>query len=280
METVAKVVQESDPLSRPFREISSWSEWKKKWTAVTTVEEAFGLLHVGFAVPEKEVKFNALEEERADRVQLYLEVSNGHAFFPSSQKRTLRQKVAEKAWKVLCNEVFASRGRMAGFTGTDWSIFCTTPAVFRKLLWFFTVGEGQNLPTKPTHDHDVARKFLLWMISFVWQLETPDRDQEKLYKDSRPLMAEMLCRMDVPEIIHRSSLEVDEPTLTRLKKLALSLDTKFSGHRAFYRNVDEAVFYRSRIAELVVVIEASRRGGQFWENQRAREEAAKLAVRA
>lgn len=278
-----EITETSHPLfSKRFSRLSSWRRWQERWDAVETVEEAVGLLHVGFDVPVEHW------HENEARISLYLKTADGFRepdFFEtvddctakcssfSERPSTMAGEVALKAWRVLCDGVF--KNRQEEREEPSWLLLIKEPMIFKEIIWFFSVGSCRNLPWLGSKDYhsEVARQFLKDMIGLVWHdsrfRSWPMLEGARaLHNESRPLMAEILCRMSSPDILRRRRLEIDQPTLARLRELAL-VQRLGSGS---YGSLEEAVHDYAPVAELVLVIEADLRAAARQEAIREAEQ--------
>lgn len=192
-------------LTREVRPIRDWSEWFDLWKKAETMEQMLGLLHVGFNMPFKLLKYGDKEYDEIDRLTFYLTAAFGWANdyllrLPGDEKKEysvydrkkggehrklpyeLRQQVAIKAFDMLCLNLFKTELRepsTLAFHGI-WENFIASERLFPVIIDFFRVEEGpyrhisgriRNLPRhdKQSHNERVVIDFVINLINFIWE---------------------------------------------------------------------------------------------------------------
>lgn len=171
-------------LEHTLRLISGWKDWKQLWDQETHAERLLGLLHVGFDV-------SLGRGERAERIVFYLSVADGHTWELRKEEERgevvlnyttfgeyktwgkIRQQLAQKAFKELCQHLFKDEKEQDDDL-PSWLSDLTHDncIVLDAVLAFFLPSdlapEIRNIPWPKNHDTEVAAKFLIDVCQFAW----------------------------------------------------------------------------------------------------------------
>ncbi|MFA5077831.1 MAG: hypothetical protein WC488_05395, partial [Candidatus Micrarchaeia archaeon] len=218
------------------RKFENWKKWKERWDEECSrkdplVDVLVGLLHCIPSVPA----------QQNESVPFLLEIADGHWSASNfSQEEGVwaglcgefRQRIAEKAWAVLCDSYFKGRdGTGERYLERD---AVDNEATFRKLLWFFS-WSGGNCPfssqdsTKGSRA-DVARKFIERFVAEAWSRGNMDLSggddkynaSTRLCFDARPCLVEMLVQINSTRtLIEFFDRGIDEQSMKALKRNAL-----------------------------------------------------------
>lgn len=134
----------------------TWVEWQLNWRKPQSPAGRMNMLHSVYDIDIHWKETAAVE----DRILLLLDVADAYFSLPDvggNVPKAEMQRIAAKAFKVLCNHVFIDHdvGRVS---------YLFSPRVFPKLLWFFRVQNGHESNFDPdlrlngTRDHNVLGK--------------------------------------------------------------------------------------------------------------------------
>ncbi len=218
--------------------IVDWKYWLKLWNEVGLTEFRHSLLHFGFATPCDNY------QEPLDRIRFYLTVADGHAKSKYMERpdekqagiplesafnsyRTtlgyvrhpseLRQKIARKAFEVLCPNFFHDRRDTNDTRSPVWTEEVLQKKVLPTLLWFLRV-EGEHLIngvtwTRSDHQMKIFVDFAFKFCRFAWK-----------YLDTRrPQLVQILAALGKTYVLlDEDAYPMNKPALLMLKKLAMS----------------------------------------------------------
>jgi len=253
----------------------NFNEWLEIWQKATHLSDMLGLLHelknVDFDSSWNEPKYTS-----TDREIFLLKVSEG--WYDTELLRTkgdisqkhigsdkygntlyatnadIRQKVAQKAFAILCQEFFKlgvpdeeTYGKLPNPRFFSSIILDTN--LFLAINHFFRLGERgfslsryeiPNLPKRRpssetpqlNHPATIARSFLMNLIDNIWGLETEHHERSYFSEkalvtvinnidEAKPWTIEVLNYFDELKRIRRYSKDLDESSLDKLRAIAM-----------------------------------------------------------
>lgn len=254
--------------------IADWKHWRELWDSTFLTEFRHSLLHFGFEVPAN------TQKERLERICFYLATADNHAESKNLETpvekqsgipirsafnnyRTtlgyvchppseLRQKIARKAFEVLCLNFFRDQRNpnACDLRQPAWTEDVFQGEVFSALLWFLRTDEYGSLINADWRHNDnhlkTFRDFALKFCKVAWE-----------YRDTaRPQLVQILVALDKIEVLLiENDYPMNKPDLLMLKKLAMSRSLHIpNGHgESDYRKpkyLVEAVAGQSPIARV------------------------------
>lgn len=280
MSTEAKVVGAHNPLLDIVPgKFESFKNWKERWDATFILAERLGLLYY-FTMES-----GWFYKEQAELVSFLMEIADGHRHtsnFQTSGERfdyhgediaKNRQKIAEKAFAVLCTKFFKAGERYDNEPLWWWML--GNDAVFQKVLWFLrlddTFGSNQArnhdfYADKLSHPHDVFRRFINEFIELGWEEDSPinrsygSPDDAALARlvVARPLFIELLNNQRNLNWLNRRSL--DAASIKKLTEIAMSHELHMPPCEAAQRNtyrkpktLEEAILGGSAAAQVIIL---------------------------
>ncbi len=279
MEDMTHDRREPYPLSEnPICSLDTWTSLRSLWDKECSSNEPqaevlLGLLHRGFEIcHQSEIP----QEDKVDRICLYLEMAHGY----KNRDSDPRGKLTEKAWRMLCQNYFKGEKNIYDFE------LATNPVVLDKLLWFFKPGfryidAQRNIPSwSRNHYEDKAVWYLVGLVRFVWfeyeRYHCTDSGVIDYFHSKRPELVGILNdlhKLDilVPNIGTTSvsygvDFDIDESVMTALRDLALQTDPQehqvtedvlfeCANHCS---TVSEALLCHSQAAQVWTLLEARR----------------------
>ncbi|TSC63737.1 MAG: hypothetical protein G01um1014106_409 [Parcubacteria group bacterium Gr01-1014_106] len=270
-----------------LQSIASWSEWKKLWDTEVHPERLIGLLHMGF-----DTRLDR-EDTVADRILFYLRVADGHAstigtweedqqvfsltaMGESVSWAEIRQKVAQKAFSILCQRVFRNeKDRYAARMSWYGALTKDSCVLLDHVLAFFLPRElpkGRfdpwicNLPGNTDgHGFATVSSFLTELCLCGWRFPNlrkyiPEENllMEELTK-RRPQFIRVLAALQRFDLIAKEGLELDDACCEMLERIALGTEvylptepTWEKKHR-LPKTLDEAVVGGSAAARCLLL---------------------------
>lgn len=288
-------------IKKEIMRVKGWSEWLDLWNNAKTFEEHLGLLHAGFTL-------NYYPKVHSDNVCFYLEVADGfrdadnfgeRSPYSGDDRRKMLLELAAKAFKMLCQHFFRNTEK---YNCHSWDALVVHPAVFQKLLWFFTPKHyllESNILWVPTptstFEDQTLQTFLTDFFEFAWSFRglppegkyhsaeeiARNEEAEKMFFAARPKLLELMETAGCLNMLlqkHRGSfLSFDEASMAKLEELALIKDRRFR-HVERYASLHEAVHDGSSAASALVILRVRKREGdrqaQIQEAKRLQEKAA------
>lgn len=268
-------------VERKLKGIENWTEWKQLWEAATHAEQLHGLLHVGFDVDIR--TYHELNE----RVRFYLAVADGHsAIYSQSLRREddptdphkkerstfgvlnrsdLRQKVARKAFKMLCLNFF----RLPDKDGEvpSWQNAIRDAETLRAILDFFLQEPDFAVSEKPlsnidrdldSHLTEIICEKLLRLVKEGW-LDGRDRGPETCehFRRARPQFVEILARLGKLDLLLQKEYEPDDACMAMLETIAMN--PRFMPIWRAPDSIDVAVAFGSKAAQTLTLLRIKRR---------------------
>jgi len=258
-----------------------WRGWKKAWEETNDPDLLMGLLHTAFDC-------STGPGEWAERVIFLLAVADGHSHLESFDQGTCgakqHQRVAEKAFKVLCGRWFKAPDEKYYHEDSPLKRVLVD-GIYQKVLWFFDDRERRgphffrfdaNLPQeeeKEGHHRKIARKFVQELIEETWSLHF-DSDEHGLYGEeleewkavcfaARPAYIRMLWQIGDLNFLTRRRL--DDASMEELHRLALQ------GYHKTYQTVEAAVYAGHHPAKIYLIADANRKEGDRQDRIKAAE---------
>ena len=237
---------ENPLLEKPVDYVRNWKEWKTLYEKETKVDILLGLLHQGFDVRTHD------EEERTERISLYLEIANGAydywTFRSNDYNRAfdtrfgrniessgiLRQILSQKAYHVLCQYLFKNTS-VEKRHYPSWAIQVAYPQILAKIIWFFRLDENGrifNLSDVQGHDSEVVKNFLREFACFPWKLKEGyfegryTDDLETRFSAVKPSMIKILFGLRELDFLLKEERykNINEGCEKEIEKLALSFE--------------------------------------------------------
>jgi hypothetical protein len=213
--------------SKLVARVRTWNEWKKLWQKETTFEGLMGLLHYGFRD-----SIALTDEESLDRFSFYLDVADrfppsGKGQVPSEAQadlaiRTSIGELVQKAWKMICENVFAKNPEPGGF-GPVYEHCLTSEAGIERLIAFLQKRNNISEPFTSGREWKIAHGFLPAFIEMTWKRGDyfHGRDaSRRFFYSLRPNLAEILMKLHRGDVLLRSGMEIDATSLSVVKKYA------------------------------------------------------------
>lgn len=272
--------------------IHDWKHWMTLWELAETVQELEGLIYCGYDVSLGREDIQGLWQERFN---FYLRVADGytsrgsHRLITKEEKRSLssvdvnslvesRQKIAKKAFDVLCRNVF--KDTSSNHQPPSWADYLIRhPERVKSVMWFFDPHERPyNIPYRNSTDHNekIAIVFLRSFIELCWL----ERDSAVFYGTRRREIEEFLLHYErtfIHQLRELGNLDLlwkhrrwlTEEHLEVLRKIALHERT-FSIEGEQHNSVESALFHDSYAARIYFPLHVWM---QEMERQRRRKEA-------
>lgn len=193
--------------------LTNWGEWERSWDeemerVAPRTENLLGSLHLIFAIPGGYSKavLHLLEIADGYYVNFTLREGDPVIYFPKENRKigwNVRHVIAEKAWKLLCDNFFKNRAEKSWHT-PSWTRTVADKEVFNRLLWFFDPQKRcLNIPYRNNRDRydETALQFLREFVIFAWYFRTfddrwgPHEEDEviqKMFREARPKLVEIL----------------------------------------------------------------------------------------
>jgi len=245
-----------------FPTICGWDNFLRKWREAESAKEKESLLHNGFDVNL------APKDDAVKRIFFYLEAAYGYGglsiFFRLPDDRSgrysdippqeMRQNVALKAWKVLCQKFFAdSKDYKNSCLPARWHYFSSPDdcRLLDKILWFFR--EKDNLPcqSEPGHHDIIATDFIVKLVKLSLRGHGGKGNYLPHFVSRRHRFIDILWKLRKLDLLIEYWEHLTESDLNVLCDLALR------GHpinkEAQYKSIDEAIIGYDRQAALVYV---------------------------
>lgn len=269
-------------LTREIRPIRNWYEWLALWQRAETLEEMLGMLHVGFNVRLETLSWEEKREyDEIDRLTFYFTIADGWtddvllrlpediestgAYSDGKTPRQLRQRLAHKAFDMLCISFFKEagvpgQGRLSYTFGYQWESVITSERLFQVIQNFFkeeTPRYGEHIEIRNlgsfndqrTHNERFAVNFLLNLAKFMWTYtwrksklldvgSTEERGRLATtlarINAAKPWMVTVLSKLDEFGVLREWILELDKACLAKLEEIA------FRGKLETYHTVKES----------------------------------------
>lgn len=277
----------------------NWVEWMERWQTAKTLEEWEGLLHAGYGAslpsPRELPKTPVI-----GRDEFYLTVADGwrkeelfHAPGDDSQgyrvngehrySHQLRQRLAQKAFGVLCQNLFKAElmDKRYGYEGFHpfWTEVVTSERLFPVIQSFFRVEERyrwkqvRNLTqhsSQRSHNEKQAVEFITNLAHFMWEWREPKplyagRGGETIQdvkvrqtamrlriEAAKPWMVEVLARLNEWDVLEEWIRQLEESCLARLREVAMEAKLVSYRHRVkkdrLAATLDEACLAGSKAA--------------------------------
>ncbi len=301
--TEPKKLSVSPLKSRKIRPIFNLHEWFQLFEKAGTLTEMVSLIHEIFDVDVHNRCHNEPEYEEIDRIIACLSLADGRLNSKilrgegddtfsvrlreigwkrnTVRSQELKQKVAAKAFSVLCTNFFKVEMIVPGSLTGKWVGWIEGGKLIPALQHFFRLendGFGRismpniDLYYKSRHEEAVTINLLLNLGKFLWEwnaeISWSRPEAEKQKKDEanakfqatldeiKPWMLEVLWFMDKLEILRKYILRFKKEDLDKLKELALRQEVKMDPHSIErdrrVKTVDEAYLYDCDAARLLV----------------------------
>ncbi len=250
----------------------SQGAWKQTWEEEMSREEPraeilIGLLHFIF---EENIA-------REKVICFLLDVADGYqetSSFGEPEHRRVplsdfpRSRVAEKAWAVLCDNLFRNTAEERS-RFPSWARMVASEAAIQKLIWFFDPERG-NIPESYRRDAraEIARQFIREFAEFAWRFRTLNRSDraptseeeniQKVFFAVRPQLVEILAAvgglgMFVKCGFMSYEFETDEQTLKKLEEI--TLQEKGLGEKP--ATIEEAVYLGRAAAQVFLICQTA-----------------------
>ncbi len=247
----------------------SWREWKECFNKAQKVHEIVSLLHYGF-----DAEIYAQANEFQERIFFYLEMAYGYksiGLFSSPEERRnwkvhtifgectasyVREKIAQKAWAMLCQRVFKNTEKRDFTSPSWWWIVRDNPQILEKILWFFS--EEDNIPPGIVYANDhnnerIALDFLYTLAKLAWIEHWGYRGCRESplphFVENRPKFIKILGHLRKLDFLIEKRQEVTKHDLDILEALAL-----FQDESPKYKTIKEAAHAGSQAAQVSIIL--------------------------
>ncbi|MEK9173632.1 MAG: hypothetical protein AAB594_03630 [Patescibacteria group bacterium] len=245
---------------KSFRVSKNWQEWKGAWDSAERFDELMGLLHSGFS---PEIDNGISIEESCDRLCFYLSVADGfkryrHMLSLNPSERLL----AEKAWKMLCGNFFATAGLSDYVRGRRESVMFSQ-RVLTKLLWFFDPRRENLSIGDDGHKEKLAAGFMRFFVGKVWHwgncYDKKHPSFSNLSQESYAIRPQLVRLMDYDghlDFLREKGVieKLDADTLILFEKMALEGIGASWSDKFPVNSLSEAVGNGSELAEIVMIL--------------------------
>lgn len=303
--------KETHPLlKKEIWEDVSWEDKKKRWDEEMARDRPDpsvleGILHRLFSngtCPES-ICFCLDLADGHESGDLFSKVSASSLHSP--QVKTRNREIAEKAWRVLCDNFFKNTKESSQIA--SWVDLVVNEQVFKKILWFFSPQKedriGNNLPNPDLsgrnrgHYANIARTFLKEFIRFVWRIDRFGRFVDgltsaeckairEIFRKARPQIIEIAAEMkDLNFLLNRDyylkewcgGFDVDDATMEKLEELSFAEELWDGKEHRKPESVEKAFYHDSYSAEILVLLRIIK---VEWERKCKLEEAERKKLEA
>ncbi|HRY31301.1 MAG TPA: hypothetical protein P5328_02855 [Candidatus Paceibacterota bacterium] len=285
-QVITAVEGEAKPHRHPLLDVNpinfeSFTDWLVQWANAKSLVEMLGLLH-GLTT------YGHWFEE-SNVISFLLDLADGHderdTFEDHREARWIgadrqvvsdRQKIAQKAFSILCLKFFRNSVREGG--RQPWLWMLGDESLFKKVLWFFrpdriwrlrncnSLAHGSDDPAEK-HQNEILRCFLEELAHQGWTFRSlgeygisdADRQIEQRLVATRPQFIDILKELrKLPWLLKQE--ELDPQSLKKLEEMAMSesvsLPLDCAGTGSNYRkpvNLREAVLGGSVAAQVLLL---------------------------
>lgn len=264
-------------------EVTSWTEWKKRFAECQVSAQRRGMLREGFLYTEC-----ANREEFSDKICSYLNYADGYVEKGPDRQRQINsgKPISEErtAFEVLC-QCFFKDTRQQSYFDHSWQEHVLNKDIFEKIVYFFRTEDARhisNLHSGSEERHDVlAKKFLLDFCQCMLMLQhSPhancsrvlDVEEEQEFYDlidrNRLALVDILIALIGPRYLlsHKYNEIIDRDLLEHIRILAMSetlilpdydnpQPCGFPNIARRPKTIREAVWKRSSLAQVLLVLE-------------------------
>ncbi|OGZ27519.1 MAG: hypothetical protein A2427_01625 [Candidatus Nealsonbacteria bacterium RIFOXYC1_FULL_40_7] len=254
----------------------TFSEWRALWRKEKYFHQRMGLLHALTDSWWQDCELVSFLLSVADGFFRTCNFSSGSNDFRITE---MRREIAKKAFSILCSKFFKGGVRDDKLPLWWWAL--EQEELLEKVLWFLRPGNtvGLRNPIPPDgHIREIYSSFLreiahlAWVFQYPgetlleWQREKVEPAKTRLIR-ARPQLVYVLDELREIEWLNERDLELDEPTIAKLKELALEgkvwlpSDGTTQGDASLRKpnNIREAVLGGSVEAMTVLISEVKQR---------------------